>query len=155
MDLLERNLFEHGMKATGLARSNKEGFLIEKDERNINSLVGYSYSKGYGKFLGFGWIALVKQDTKNAFATIEYLKIVIIAIELLLTIIVTYILLLLLHKITDPLHKISSAVTEIRKKDFEMTIDGISNDEISRLAECINKMICDLKDQRERLVRHS
>jgi PAS domain S-box-containing protein len=151
-DVFKRNLIKAGLKSALLASQKKEGYLVEIDEHNRKSLIGYDYSRGHRDFTGLGWSTLVIEYTKRVFAPIERLKIIIFAIGTGVALFVIIISLIVTRKMTNPILKISQVASRVAQGDFEGKIEYTSNDEIGSLAKSFNQMIQDLREQRAQLV---
>lgn len=151
-DIFKSNLIKTGLKSALLASQKEQGYLIEIDEHNRKSLIGYSYSKGYRDFSGPGWLVLVIEETKIAFARIEQLKTIIFGIGAIVALLITIISIVVTRKMTSPILEISRIATRVAQGDFEGRVDYTSRDEIGFLAKTFNQMTQDLKDQRAQLV---
>src|SRR5581483_1900455 len=150
--LFKRNLIRAGSKAALLASKKEIGYLIEVDERNNESLIGYDYSKGYRDFEGLGWSGLVVNDARAAFEPIERLKLVIVSVGIAVALIVVGISLIVTKRMTEPILQISGIASRVAQGNFEERADYTARDEIGSLALTFNQMIGDLKKQRAQLV---
>jgi len=151
-DIFRNNLVEKGLKSARLAARGQEGYLIETDEHNRKSLIGYGYSKGYRDFPGFGWFALVVQDARLAFAPLERLKMIVMGIGAAMAALVSIMSLIVSRKMAKPILNISQAAKEVAHGNLEWKINYASNDEIGSLTEDFNQMTQDLKRQKTQLL---
>lgn len=151
-DIFKRNLIEAGLTSAILASQGKEGYLVEVDEHNKKSLIGYEFSRGYGDFTGLGWFAFVTEDVGIAFAPVRRLKIIIFGVGGIAALLVIIISIIATERMVSPILKISQVATKVAHGDFEGRVDYASRDEVGFLAKTFNQMIQDLKDQRAQLV---
>ena len=147
-----RNVLDVGLVAAQGGSRGETGYLVERDERGTMALIGYDYSKGYRDFPGLGWVALVVQDVKTAFAPIERLKLMTLGVGATVAVCVIAISLILTRRVTDPILKIAQVASRVARGDFEGRVASTSRDEIGSLAKTFNRMIEDLKQQRAQLV---
>lgn len=153
LDLVfKKNLVELGMRSAQLAGQGQKGYLVEHDESGQDSLIGYSCSKGYQGFAGFGWAALVIQDVKYAFAPVQQLKNIVFEVGGVVVLLVAIFSVVIARKSTQPVLKISQLAGRVAQGDFEGRVEHTSQDEIGSLATVFNQMIGDLKNQRAQLV---
>lgn len=150
--VFKKNLLQTEMQSAKLAAHKQEGYLVEPDETGQNSLIGYSSSKGYQGFSGFGWSALVIQDVSRAFAPVQQLKNIVLAVGAAVAFLVALFSVVIAKKSTAPVLKISELAGRVAHGDFEGRVEHDSRDEIGSLAVVFNQMIGDLKNQRAQLV---
>ena len=77
----------------------------------------------------------------------HFFEVVIVPILLLIgmLLILFPILIMISRVVTKPLGKVSDAIKEFSKGDFEQRVDVTTKDEIGEVAECFNKMVSDIK----------
>lgn len=151
-DIFKKNLIKSGLESALLGSKKEEGYLVERDEHDRKALIGYAYSTGYHDFPSFGWVVLVDQDAKIVFAPVEKLKVIIISIWIFVALIVIIISLVVSRRMTRPIVKMSQIAARVAQGDFEGKIAYESGDETGYLIKVFNKMVQDLKEQRDQLV---
>lgn len=144
-DIFSRDLTKTELGQILLAKQEAGGYVVALDEHNIKSLIGYSYSKGYGDFSGLGWIVLVEQDARKVFAPVQKFRIIVLGVGVIVFLLVIISSLILTQKITEPILKISQLSMRVAQGDFEGRISRFSNDEIGILGESFNKMTLNLQ----------
>lgn len=149
--LFERNLVQEQLQSAIRLAQKQEGYLIESVE-GTTSLVGYSYSRGYRDFSSLGWGILVTQDTQTAFAPIARLRFIILTLGTIIVVVVTGISIFFSREMTTPILEITSLAGQVAQGNLEGKVEYYSTDEIGFLADSFNKMILDLREERERLV---
>mgnify|MGYP001600452200 CR=1 FL=1 len=147
-----RNLLTAGLQSARRASHKEAGYLVEPNAHQDLSLIGYGSSQGYRDFAGLGWMALVVQDIRTAFAPIEQLKMMVVNVGGVVACLVIVMSLIVTRRMTRPILRIAQVASRVAQGDFEGTIDYASGDEIGALASTLNQMIRDLKHQRTQLV---
>lgn len=143
--IFQHNLIKRGLRSALFSSQGQHGYLIEKGADNAEVLVGYDNAKGYRDFPGMGWSALVIQETKTVFPSIEHLRFLVFSMGALVSISVIIFSLIASHRITAPLLELIRAVKKVAKGDFDTRINvSASADEISQLADAFNRMTEDL-----------
>jgi len=150
--VLKQNLAADGSEAASRVAAKEEGSVVEPGPSGTRSLVGFAPSRGAGAFPGFGWGALVAQDTSTAFASIEKLKRLIFVAMAAVALLIGALSVVVSRKITAPILEISTVAGRVARGDFEGRLVRRSSDEIGDLAETFNRMSGDLKRQRSLLV---
>ncbi len=146
------NLKHLGLRSARLATHRQEGFLVEPDESQTHSLIGYSHSNVYQDSPGFGWCALVIQDVKTAFAPIRKLKLIVFGIGTAVALLVAGLSIAVARNTTRPILRISQLAGKVAHGDFDVSVEYQSRDEVGSLATIFNQMVKDLKTQRAQLV---
>ncbi|WDT75666.1 MAG: EAL domain-containing protein [Candidatus Manganitrophus sp.] len=150
--LFKRNLVEFKLQSAASAIRKGTGYLIENDEEGSASLIGYDYSKGYRDFQGLGWSVLVVRDLEAAFEPIQQMKWTILTVVLGVGVLVLTISVFVTRTLTNPILEISQIASRVAQGDFEGKAKPLSKDEIGSLTLTFNRMIEDLKKQRDQLV---
>jgi diguanylate cyclase (GGDEF)-like protein/PAS domain S-box-containing protein len=150
--LFQDNLIAQGLRSASLAVHQSEGHLIENGLKSEQSLLGYSFSKGYREYPGFSWGILVSQDTSTAFAPIRRLDLIILCIGTVVALAVSVMSVVVSRRMARPILGIADAARRVSQGDFSGRADHTSPDEIGALANVFNQMTLDLKRQREQLV---
>ena len=145
-DVFKVNLIERGLRSALLASRQNKGHLIEKDEHNAESLIGYDYTRGQNDFPDMGWFGFVLSNTATAFASIERLKGVTLFAGLIVIFIVIVLSIIASGKMTTPLLDIARAADKVSRGDFQTRIAVRSKDEFGNLARAFNAMAEDLQD---------
>jgi len=146
------NLITLGLKSAALANQGTQGYLVEYTPYLGQSLVGYSYSRGYRDYSGMAWSVLVVQDTRTAFAPIRQLNLAIIGMGTVVALMVVFVSLVVSRRMTKPILGIANVARQVSEGDFTGRTDHRSPDEIGALATTFNQMVHDLKKQRDQLV---
>ncbi len=151
-EMFRMNLIDKGLQSARLASQRRAGSLVEPDEQGQLSLIGYASSRGYRDFPGFGWAALVIQDARSAFAPIRQLLTITWQTGILVAVCMILISLNVSRAMTEPIVSISQVARRVAGGDFEGRVAVRSRDELGELAQAFNRMVQDLKSQREQLV---
>jgi len=112
-DLFRLNLIQEGLAAPNLAKKNLMGFLIERNEYGQDILIGYHRSIGYRDFPGLGWTALVAQDARIVFSSIQRLKLIIFATGGFMAFLVIIASVYLARRMTRPIIEISDVANQV------------------------------------------
>lgn len=151
-DLFWSQVVSTGMPAVWNNKHKVFGYLNVAIDGGNNALIGYDYSKGYRDFPGFDWIAFAIQDIRVAYAPIERLKWMILAVAFWVAFFVALISLLVTRKMTQPILEIADIADKVSQGNFEESVNHSARDEVGALAAAFNKMIHNLKEQRTQLV---
>ncbi|HKI83610.1 MAG TPA: HAMP domain-containing protein, partial [Candidatus Krumholzibacteria bacterium] len=151
----QTNMVKVGFKAAKQATEaapGASGYTAEHFPGGKDYLAGYSSEIGYRRFAGFGWAALVIQDTATAFAPIYQLQRAASLVALLVLLVVGYLSLVIARRMSLPVVKVSKAAAQVAQGDFEVEVETRTHDEIGTLISAFNKMVRDLRQQRSQLV---
>jgi methyl-accepting chemotaxis protein len=138
--LFKRDFSREKLQALASLKAGQAGFRVERVAGAQEQLIGYSPSRGSGDFKGFGWSALVMQDTKSAFAPIHNLGKLLLALTLLVAGAVALLSIRLARTITRPILTLSGAAGVVAGGDFGGRVAYESNDELGELAKNFNTM---------------
>ena len=127
-----------------LIRPNQR-YYLEYLAHKSETLVVYSYSKGFKDFKGFKWIFLIEFKTEYEFAQVEKLQISILMGIAAMALFAFVFGLFLYIYISNPINKLIDATHDIGMGDFNKKLIYTSNDEIGKLYFAFNKMIIKLK----------
>ncbi|MBI4357005.1 MAG: methyl-accepting chemotaxis protein [Gammaproteobacteria bacterium] len=146
--LLKDNLIHQGLKSADLAREGKSGWMVEKNEYGIESLIGFASSKGLGDFKGLEWSVLAMTSLQEAYTPIRNLRDVMALTGLLLLIMVIFITYFMSLSLVKPLNLLLMAAHNLasRAGDLRQKIAISTSDEIGKLAGAFNAMIDSLHD---------
>jgi signal transduction histidine kinase len=154
--MLEHNLKDKGLRAAALAVQRRNGFVAEQDLYGHPALIGFAASQGYRDFRGSGWSVLVFQRAAEAFAPIRTLRMQIMALGFIMTVILSFVTLLLASRIAKPVRLLTAVTKAIAAQgDLTQRAPVVSGDEIGELAASFNAMVEDLARSREELTRYS
>ncbi len=143
--------FTAAKEATEAPRGGS-GYTAEHLVGGKDYLAGFSKEIGYRHFAGFGWAAVVIQDTATAFAPIYQLQRAASLVALLVLLVVGFFSLVIARRMSLPVVRVSKAAERVAQGDFEVEIAAGSHDEIGTLIAAFNKMVRDLRGQRSQLV---
>ncbi|MBI3617906.1 MAG: PAS domain S-box protein [Candidatus Omnitrophica bacterium] len=144
-DVFKVNLIKEGLRSALLASQKHEGYLIEKNEHGVESLIGYDYARGHTDFPDLGWFGFVLSNTDMAFAAVERLRVITFAGGLIVALIVIILSMLASRKLTTPLVTIAEAVEKVARGDFQTRVAINSKDEFGQVAKAFNAMTEDLR----------
>lgn len=156
--LLKENLFKMNIISSDLGRIYPNGYLIQQDEHNHMSLIGYARSQKQGKYDGTGWIVLVLQSLDHAFVSIRKLSDLFMFSFIILAALVTLTAHLFVRQLTIPVNDLTQAARRIAQRvsepnaGFAETIQKKTTDEIGDLTESFNQMMQAIHDRNQRLV---
>ncbi|HEX2501244.1 MAG TPA: methyl-accepting chemotaxis protein [Methylomirabilota bacterium] len=162
----EGNLLKRKVPAAELAAKEgaKAGYLIDKGDASAESrreqVVGYAVGAVKGQFRdlpdfsGFGWAAIVGQDTKIAFAALDQLAAQRRALTGLLVGALSLAAVTLVaagailgRRISLPLLELSQAARRLSTGDLGVEVRVRSKDEIGQLAQTFNETVVRLRGQ--------
>ncbi len=139
-ELFKRDFTKEGLRALSSLKTGQAGFTVEQVAGAREQLIGYSPSRGSSDFKGFGWNALVMQDTNSAFAAIRRLGLLLLAFTALVAAAVALLSVRLARTITRPILTLSGAAGVVAGGDFGSRVAYESNDELGELAKNFNTM---------------
>ena len=148
--LFKRNLRSEGALAAIVAPERKRGFVQERSSDGRQLLVGYDFGIGRDDAPTAEWITLVRHDAAHLFAPIRNLWnwVVLVAIAVTLGVLV---LSMLISRLSTPIEEMAAVAEKVAGGNFDVRVRRWSSDEVGTLARAFNKMIEDLKKQREQL----
>ena len=138
--IFRRNLRQEKFQALPLAAQGKNGYGPEKDGAGRALLAGYAPSRGAGDYRGFGWSALVLQDSRVAYQPVYTLIWFILLIAGVIAIAAVPVAFWLARKLTRPILQISTAAGIVAAGDFGGRVSYQSDDELGELAVRFNAM---------------
>ncbi len=137
--VLKLNLKEAGLKAAEAGTNGKNGHEVEMHKRrNVEQLNGYASSKGFGPYKGFGWTVLVREDSAQAYAVSNSLRVMLLIVAGVVTVVLFVGGFLLASAIVKPIRATTEAVQALAHGDFTKTVNVTSADEVGQLAEATN-----------------
>lgn len=140
------------LQSLSLARQNKNEFLIEEWPDGKTYLVGYSTSRGYQAYPGFGWTVLVRQDISEAFAPAKELQVKVLWIGLGIAFLFSLFGLFNARRITRPLDALAQAARKLRLEQAS-TLGDVprSYSEIEELAASMTSLVDKLQTEKSAL----
>ncbi|MGR3309477.1 MAG: PAS domain S-box protein [Candidatus Brocadiales bacterium] len=144
-EMFTDNLIKIGMKSAKYAQEGKEGHLTETSEHGILSFATYSHFKKYRDMPNLGWLLVMHQDPKSAFATVARLQKTFIFIGIITGIFIVAISFIVSKTLSKPILSIANAAQAIGKGDLKRKVPVTSKDEVGILADSFNKMTDELE----------
>ena len=105
-----------------------------------------SYSDHSKGNVGEGWHVVVSLDKEEALVFAQQTSELIVFLGVIFTLLIAVVAMFLGKMITQPLVKLTNAIKNIGRGDFDITADVVSHDEIGLLASSFNKMAINLKE---------
>ncbi|HUJ11664.1 MAG TPA: ATP-binding protein [Verrucomicrobiae bacterium] len=149
--LFERNLRLEGAPSVALALKRKRGFVQEHGTDGKQVLVGYDFRIGPDDAPTAEWITLVRHDAVNLFAPIRILWRWVVIVGIVVTFGVFLLSLLVSYRLSSPIEEMAAVAEKVASGNFDIRVQRRSSDEVGTLARAFNKMIEDLKTQRDQL----
>lgn len=133
------------LPALGEARRSR-GWMIESTQEGVTFLTGFSRSRGFREYRGLGWIALVRQPVKEAFAPVAALRqhlarwaVVVVAVG----VVVAWVL---AGRLARRLRSVAASAQRIREGDILAVLPHPADDsELSRLCRSVGALVEDLR----------
>lgn len=130
------------------AQSGQNGYLVERWSDHELYLTSFSKSKGYRNYPGLGWIILVREKTKTAFAPVRELYWQILRDGLMLSSGFAVLGWLVAKRITRPILRMAAAADQIRQGDRSVEIPITSHQtETTKLSMSLNQLIGELVER--------
>jgi len=129
------------------AKHGNTGIAVIDDYRGIEVLSSFSPLD----IPGLDWIILAEIDVVEAMSPVNGLRSKLLIIGLLNLILIFGFAFYLSRRITSPIIRLNKAAGNIGTGSFSETLPISSNDEIGELTETFNKMVLQLKQQKEAL----
>ncbi|MGI0047210.1 MAG: ATP-binding protein [Nitrosotalea sp.] len=121
------------------------GFFESGDDSNGSTIVTYSKSIGYGKFVGFGWTVIITQDESSAYAEFANTRNSVIIISTIGVIGSILIGVFVSIYIARPIMKLSKMTRKLSEGDFEVNAPKSHLYEIGIIGNSFNSMAKSLK----------
>ncbi len=150
VSLFKRNLRSEGALSAIVAPERKRGFVQECGSDGKQLLVGYDFEIGRDDAPTAEWTTLVRHDAAHLFAPIRNLWdwVVLVAIAVTFGVLL---LSMLISRLSAPIEEMAAVAEKVAGGNFDVRVRRRSSDEVGTLARAFNKMIEDLKKQREQL----
>jgi signal transduction histidine kinase len=148
--LFKRNLRLEGALSAMVAPERKRGFVQERSSDGGQLLVGYDFGIGRDGTPEAEWTTLVRHEAAHLFAPIRNLWdwVVIVAVAVTFGVLL---LSMLISRLSAPIEEMAAVAEKVAGGNFDVRVRRWSSDEVGTLARAFNKMIEDLKKQREQL----
>lgn len=130
-----------------------KGWILETWPDGQQYLTGFTTSHGYEDYPGLGWIVLVRQPVKTAYASIMETQLFIIGWGFLFTILCTLLIWLLAKKITTPLNQLSLAASKLRQGERIPIRKYTGFQEVEMLEETLSDLFQNLNSTKTALDR--
>ncbi|HET7291501.1 MAG TPA: response regulator [Vicinamibacteria bacterium] len=144
--MLGRNLREANSRAVSLAGAGRNGFLVE-ELGDGEYLIGYAHSSG-----PLGWSALVVQEVATAFAPAYRLRRIVLGVGALAALLSLLLSIELGRRAAQPLLEIAEGARRVAGGDLDTRLTVRAGGEMGSLAESFDRMVLELKRQREQLI---
>ena len=99
------------------------------------------YMVSYEPIEGTSWVVVVRAPEKKIFADVYKLGSLLIGLGVVVIVLLALVLIKLINKVTTPINNISDAVVAITDGDFTTDIPVSGNDEVTVMANNLNKFI--------------
>lgn len=134
------------LESLAKAQNDENDYLVETwSDDGPRYLTGYARSDGYRDFSGMGWVVLVRQDTRIAFAPAQELKAQVLSIRVVVSGAFAALGWVLAGWLTQPLVAITAASDRILQGDRATRIPAVrGHDELTRLAASLANLVGDL-----------
>lgn len=146
-----------GLISESLKKGMKTGTIkhVRPTGKRGEEILVFTREQGYEDFKGSDWTLIMEVPTKVAFALAIELRNKIIIIFLAIALFNIPIVFLFSHRISKTIKNLSDASVEIGKGNLDVKVESRSKDESGRLAEVFNKMVVELRQNRDRLLDYS
>lgn len=115
----------------------------------------FARQKSYREHKGDGWTLLIEIPTKVAFAPAAELRNKVIVTMFIFGCPTLLFIYLSSRKISQSIEKMTIAADEVAKGNLDVRVNASSKDEIGRLSVAFNKMVDDLKQNRDSLLAYN
>lgn len=151
--MLKKNLLSEGFFALNLPESSSEGYFIQKDLYGNPAFVAYASSRGLNGSPGFGWTVLLILKTSKILAPMDKLTYQIVVFGIVAVILIFLMSKFLAKNVSAPISKMANVANAIAEGDFSQKVWMRSHDEVSELANSLNKMADRLSKARSELTQ--
>lgn len=141
------------LKSVQLAQDGGSGALVEQWSDGKSYLTGFAATQGHEQYPGLGWIVLVRQSAKEAFAKAAALQQQIIVWGIALGIVSGALTWWIAGWLLNPIMQIAAAADGIRQGDTTARIPVFSGrDEVAKLSRAVNALFVNLEEQKQLLI---
>ena len=155
--ILGENLFASGIFSSGLSQKTQTGYVIQVDEHNQLSLIGYARSAGHEDYPGMGWTTLALENLNLAFVPVFKLRKLFLISFVILALVIIVTAHLFARQLTEPVKSLTLAarrIAQLASESKDISTESIqvkSSDEVSELAESFQHMAYAIYDRNQRL----
>lgn len=122
--------------------TQSSGYQIQRWPDGQTYLTGFAKTVGYRDYPGLGWVVLVRQDTRDAFAVARRLHNQILIGGALLGVGFALLTALAANRITKPMLEIAAAADQIRQGNRAVTIPTLlGQDETAKLSQSLSQLV--------------
>ena len=129
------------------AEQNSGSFLARDAQGNAKIFV-YARTRSYAGFKGLGWVCVAELSAKELLGPVHTLRNTIMGISAVVILIALFIGFFVSRSISVPIRKLTTAMTEISKGNFEVQLPAktmVLKDEIGDLAKSFSRMVAALR----------
>jgi signal transduction histidine kinase len=138
------------------ARSNRSGLYREYDFRGQRKNAAFQHCNGPNQGpldSGFGWVVGVGIDNSDIYAMVGELKRLLYTSTALVSLLVILWIMLVARRTTNPILALQKHMRKVSNGNLEPHTHVGTGDEISDLTDDFNRMILELKEKREQLIK--
>ena len=144
--ILSYNIADAGLEAAKLGTAGGKGYTIERHNRKpIDTINGYATTRGFSDYKGFGWTVLVRQDTREAFATIDAVRLNMLGMCAIAILVVAIISFWQASLIAKPMVQTADVLQQFADGDLTAHAPVETKDEIGRMAIAANSAISSIR----------
>lgn len=148
MDFNSSDLKLNRLKSVEAAQQNQQGFYVEMSPDGNLYLTGYAKSNSYRNYPGLGWIVLVRQSAKQAFAAARSLQETIIIWGTLIGLVSSIFTWYAAGRVVNPVLKIANIANRIREGEPNLQIPIFAGeDEVSKLSKAVAQLFAQYEQQ--------
>jgi diguanylate cyclase (GGDEF)-like protein len=141
------------LKSVEAAQQNQQGFYAELWPDGELYLTGYAKSKSYRNYPGLGWIVLVRQSAKPAFAAARSLQQTILIWGTLIGVVSSIFAWWAAGRVVNPVLKIADVANRIREGEPNLQIPIFAGaDEVSNLSKAVAQLFAQYEQQQSLLL---
>lgn len=107
---------------------------------------GSSYTSMFQNCKTTGWLAVATLPLSEINATRDHLIVILVVVSIVILLVLTSLCIFMIHRMLNPLTKISSAMEEFSKGNLEVDIPIRGEDEVGRMAASVRSSIQLLKE---------
>jgi diguanylate cyclase (GGDEF)-like protein len=143
----------HGLNSFQLAKQGENGFVAEAWLDQQSYLTGYAKTNGHRNYPGLGWVVLVRQPTRIAFATARTLQRQILLWGTIVGVVSGALSWWIAGYLIKPILQIAASTELIRRGDSNVQLPVfVGVDEVARLSQAVSRLFLSLNQQNRLLV---
>ena len=127
---------------------NSSGSFLAEGAQGDTKIFIYAHTRSYAGFKGLGWTCVAELGAKELLGPVKALRNTIMGISVVVMLVALLIGFLVSRSISAPIKKLTTAMTEISKGNFEVSLPSKtigSKNEIGDLAKSFSRMVAALK----------